>query len=127
MGFFGRDHRSLFRLQEGSVDSRAVVAIMDTFIRQVAHPQHFTVIVLDNASIHTSALFKDPLERWLQQRVIVYWRPTYSPELNRIEILWRKIKYEWLPLSAFGSIHTIRAALANITDNIGSKYRISFG
>ncbi|MCW4153826.1 transposase, partial [Halomonas sp. 18H] len=26
--------------------------------------------------------------------------PAYSPELNLIEILWRQMKYAWLPLSA---------------------------
>ena len=38
-------------------------------------------------------------------------------ELNRIEILWRKIKYEWLPLSAFGSIQPIKTALGDIIIN----------
>lgn len=109
----------MFHLREGRIDSRAVIESLDAFVRQVAQPQRFTIIVLDNASIHTGALFKDPLERRLRQRVIICWLPTYSPELNLVEILWRKIKYEWLPLSAFGSIQAIKTALAEITDNIG--------
>ena len=127
MGFFSRDHRHDLHLLEEHVNSRTVIDLIDGFIQRRAHPQRFTLIVLDNASIHTSVLFNAQLERWLRQRVIIYWLPTYSPELNRIEILWRKIKYEGLPLSAFGSIQTIKTALCDIINNLGLKYRINFG
>lgn len=127
MGFFSRDHRHDLHLLEERVNSRTVIDLIDGFIQRRAHPQRFTLIVLDNASIHTSVLFNAQLERWLRQRVIIYWLPTYSPELNRIEILWRKIKYEGLPLSAFGSIQTIKTALCDIINNLGLKYRINFG
>lgn len=93
MGFFSRDHRHDLHLLEERVNSRTVIDLIDGFIQRRAHPQRFALIVLDNASIHTSVLFNAQLERWLRQRVIVYWLPTYSPELNRIEILWRKTQY----------------------------------
>ncbi|MDD5275924.1 MAG: transposase [Methylovulum sp.] len=35
--------------------------------------------------------------RWTWNFLPIYFLPPYSPELSRIEILWRKIKYEWLP------------------------------
>jgi len=38
------------------------------------------------------------VERWLAKGVGVHFLPPYCPESNQIEILWRKIKYEWLPL-----------------------------
>ena len=53
-------------------------------------------------------------------------RPTYSPELNLIEILWRKIKYEWMPFSAYQSLKHLDQALGNILKNFGSEYRIQF-
>ena len=126
MGFFNREHVSHIRITQGYVDSQTVIDAIDEFIAQVANPQRLTVIVLDNASIHTSELFELQEERWLCQRVIIHRLPTYSPELNLIEILWRKIKYEWLPLAAFGSIQAIKAALEEIIENIGGKYRINF-
>jgi hypothetical protein len=127
MGFFNRDQVSHMRTIEGRVDSQRVIDAIDDFIGQVADPQRFTFIVLDNASIHTSRLFERQLQRWFCQQVIIYGLPTYSPELNLIEILWRKIKYEWLPLNAFGCIRAIKAALDEIIPNIGGKYRINFG
>ncbi|MDR1180459.1 MAG: transposase, partial [Bacteroidales bacterium] len=30
-----------------------------------------------------------------------FFLPPYSPELNKIEILWRFIKYKWLPFEPF--------------------------
>ena len=29
------------------------------------------------------------------------WLPTYSPQLNSIEILWRFMKYEWIETEAY--------------------------
>jgi hypothetical protein len=33
--------------------------------------------------------------------LIIKYLPPYSPELNLIEILWRFMKYYWLPFSAY--------------------------
>jgi hypothetical protein len=43
-----------------------------------------------------------------------------------VEILWRKIKYEWLPLDAYLNFKTLTASLFEILKGIGSKYRITF-
>jgi len=53
-------------------------------------------------------------------------RVPYSPELNLIEILWRKIKYNWLPLRAYLSFDHLQSELKNILDQFGSKYKITF-
>ncbi len=39
--------------------------------------------------------------KWHRPKLSIYRIPPYSPELNMIEIVWRKIKYEWLPFSAY--------------------------
>ena len=52
--------------------------------------------------------------------------PPYCPALNLIEILWRKLKYEWLPLSAYGSFKQLTETLENTLKQIGSKYLLSF-
>ena len=53
--------------------------------------------------------------------------PPYCPELNLIEILWRKIKYEWLPLSAYQSFKDLEDALHEVLKGVGVKYQLSFG
>jgi transposase len=58
---------------------------------------------LDNASVQTRHAFLSHADEWMQRGVCLHFLPPYSPELNPIEILWRKIKYEWLPLDAYTS------------------------
>ncbi|MGO0305073.1 transposase [Endozoicomonas acroporae] len=59
----------------------------------------YTIVMVDNASIHTSHKFKEKIADWMiEKKLIVCYLPTYSPELNLIEILWKKMKYEWLNL-----------------------------
>src|SRR5207253_8317820 len=61
--------------------------------------------VIDNASVHTSEEFAECLPRWKKQGLIIKYLSTYSPELNLIEILWRNIKYTWLPFSAYQGLN----------------------
>ena len=57
--------------------------------------------------------------------IIKYLSP-YSPELNLIEILWRRIKYTWLPFSAYTCLNALSEALETILSQVGSKYQITF-
>ncbi len=68
------------------------------FSQQIKKP---TTLVIDNASTHTSHEFNDILKGWKGKGLTIYRIPPYSPELNIIEMVWRKIKYEWLPFSAY--------------------------
>ena len=52
--------------------------------------------------------------------------PSYSPELNLIELLWQAIKYRWLPFSAHESFQALREALEEILLGIGTQYCITF-
>lgn len=49
-----------------------------------------------------------------------------SPHLNPIEILWRKIKYEWLTYEAIESQQALDEELSNILRKVGSQYTIKF-
>ncbi len=90
-----------------------------------------TVIVLDNASIHTAAIIKERLAIWQERGLFVFYLPRYSPHLNIAEVLWRKLKYEWLsPLdyvSKENLFYTVRQALAAVGTNLRinfSKFRL---
>ena len=81
---------------------------------------------MDNASVHTSEEFEECLPQWKKQGLIIKYLPPYSPELNLIEILWRNIKYTWLPFSAYQCLNALGEALEHILKNFGSKYQITF-
>jgi len=108
---------------EGSVNSSVVAASVDQFAKTLMKK---TGVILDNASIHTSQEFKENLGKWEQQGLIIQPIAAYSPELNLIEILWLKIKDEWMPFSAYTSLSALKEALFEILANIGEKYKINF-
>src|SRR6266498_1393216 len=57
--------------------------------------------------------------------IIVKYLPSYAPELNLIEILWRFMKYYWLPFSAYTSFQRLSEAVAEILTRIGTDYTIN--
>jgi hypothetical protein len=123
LGFFNLHNQFHSFAFQGSIDAHTVVHCFDLFHQQQQKP---ALVVVDNAPIHTSEDFEEELDRWEKEDLYVKFLPPYSPELNLIEILWRKIKYEWLPLDAYQNFKTLTASLFDVLKGIGSKYRITF-
>jgi len=89
-------------------------------------PDTFAVVVLDNASMHRSKAFRRKRVEWMSQRVHLIYLSAYSPELNLIEILWRQMKYAWLPLSAYLSFDHLSKEVCRLLDGYGSECTINF-
>jgi transposase len=85
-----------------------------------------TVIVLDNAPVHRSQEFEEKIEEWEKRGLKIYFLPGYCPSLNKIEMLWKKLKYEWLSWEAYSSQKNLNQELDSILSQIGSKYLVSF-
>ena len=82
---------------------------------------------MNAASIHTSHKFREKIADWMiEKKLIVCFLPTHSPELNLIEILWRKVKYEWLNLLSIMSFKEFEQEVKDVFDSFGQEYRISF-
>lgn len=123
LGFMNKDCDFQSFVFEDSINSAVVVACIDQFAKSLKRE---TVLVIDNAPIHTSAEFIENIEKWKAQGLTIVPIAPYSPELNLIEILWRKIKYEWMLFSAYDSFQSLRANLFDILANIGKTYIINF-
>jgi hypothetical protein len=108
---------------EGSIDSAVLISCFDDYCQKMSKP---ALIVLDNAPIQTSAAVEAQIKRWEEQGLYLLFLPPYCPELNLIEILWRKIKYEWLPFTAYQSFKDLSEALDEVLRGVGSKYRLNF-
>jgi transposase len=85
-----------------------------------------SVLVLDNARIHRSKLMQSKLAEWEEKGFYIFNLPAYSPHLNIIEILWRKMKYEWLKPSDYLSFESLIKAVKEILSNLGTQYKINF-
>jgi len=83
-------------------------------------------LVLDNARIHHRAAFQARLQHWEDQDVHLFYLPTYSPHLNKIETRWRKIKYEWLRPEAYANFKALKTAVWHILDRVSLQYTIQF-
>jgi transposase len=123
LGFYSTDNRFHPYVFEDTVNSATVAACFDSFCQTLKQP---TVVVMDQAPIHTSHEFRARLARWEEKGLFVYLLSAYSPELNLIEILWRMIKYHWLPFNAYNSYKDLMRELCKVLKSIGSKYQINF-
>jgi transposase len=123
LGFMNRKNDLHTYMFDQSIHTGVVITCFDAFCKTIKQK---TVVMIDNASIHTSEDFEDRIPHWKQQGLIIKYLPTYSPELNLIEILWRRIKYDWLPFSAYQCLNAMIEALEDILSHVGSKYQITF-
>lgn len=123
LGFFNLHHEFHSFAFEGAINSHIVTGCFDLFSQRLERP---ALVLIDNAPIHTSDEFEEEIKRWEEEDLYVKFLPPYCPELNLIEILWRKIKYDWLPLDAYQGFKKMTEALFEVIRGIGSKYRITF-
>lgn len=83
------------------------------------------VVILDNASIHTAKKL-EPYWGLLEEKGMrFYFLPPYSPELNRIELLWHKMKYEWLNFKLY-TPDELERAIDEIGQGFGNLYKLTF-
>lgn len=101
------------KIFEQTINADITIEFMNNFANQISKK---TVVILNNTPIHKSKKFISNLSRWREQYLYVYFLPPYSTELNKIDILWRFIKYEWIPLDALSKLSkSQRTTKRNIT------------
>ncbi len=108
---------------EDSTDSNVVIWCLDNIAQRI---ERETVIVLDNSPIHRSEEFTEKIQEWAKLGLKIYFLPAYCPSLNKIEMLWEKIKYDWLSWEAYSSYKNLCEELDKVLSQIGSKYLITF-
>jgi len=112
-----------FQVLESTFNTDKIIDFMNSFVDQTVKK---TVVILDNCPIHKSRKFMAKMEEWKEKDVLIYFLPPYSPELNLIEILWRRIKYNWIPLDAYLCFQNLKERLSFVLNNFGKKYDIIF-
>ncbi len=116
LGFEQPDGTVVSYLHKGYVNSQRVIAVFDDYVKRIDGE---TVVVLDNASCHTSGAFQAACERWAEAGLFVYNLSPYSPELNSIERFWRKLKHQLLPETAWSRFQVLLADLTAALNRFG--------
>lgn len=113
---------------EGSIDSQTAITLIESFCsernKQADLPPAYMVI--DNAPIHSSRAFREKERGWQERGLCIKRIPTYCPELNLIEILWRNIKYDWLPFDAYTTFEKLVEQVDSIIQKVGKDFVINF-
>lgn len=81
--------RMLFRIEKKTVNSETFIDFLKQIMRN--HKLRKIIIVTDNSMTHISAMTKKFLEQ-NKNKLAVYLLPTYSPDLNPDEEVWKYLK-----------------------------------
>ncbi|AYA40056.1 hypothetical protein D3790_05950 [Xenorhabdus nematophila] len=84
-----------------------------------------TFLVLDNARIHHHIETKREVEWLREHNLFLLYLPTYSPELNLIEIVWKQAKYHWRRFMTWTQ-ETMEEEINALLGGYGEKYAINF-
>ena len=124
-GLLSPDNQLACYPTEQTTNAEFIIQCIDHFLdNKVKRP---TVIILDNAPIHTAKIMMNKRKEWENKDLFLFFLPKYSPHINRIETLWRKVKYEWLKPQHYKSWGTLKRAVKDILASFGSDlYNINF-
>jgi len=122
-GLFRRSNQSWTATSEKPIDAAFVVEQLERFSFSLSR---LTVVVLDNARIHTGKKMGERIQAWQRRGLFVFYLPTYSPHLNIAETVWRKLKYEWLAAEDYESRGHLQYAVRQALAAFGKSLKIKF-
>jgi len=122
-GLLTRSNKSWMATSEKTIDAAFVVEQLERFSFSLSK---LTVVVLDNARIHTGKKMGERIQAWRRRGLFVFYLPTYSPHLNIAETLWRKLKYEWLSAEDYESKEHLQYAVRQALSAFGKSLKIRF-
>lgn len=123
LGLLNRENELYSYIFETKISSEIVINFLDLYVQNI---KKLTVVVLDNAPIHRSKAFQKKISEWRKKKMEIFWLPTYSPQLNLIEILWRFMKYEWIETKAYACWQNLTQYVEHIIRFFGDRYVINF-
>jgi len=123
LGLLNTQNELVYEVYTGTTKSDRVIQFLDQFSQTL---KITTVVVLDQASIHTSDQMIEKLEEWRRNKLEIFWLPTYSPQFNLIEILWKFMKYEWIEVEAYKDWKNLVEYVKKVLGNVGHEYVINF-
>ncbi len=122
-GLFTRSNKAVVATSEHSITAEFVIKQLEGLSFSI---KQTTVVVLDNARIHTGKQMRERIGYWQQRGLFIFYLPTYSPHLNIAETVWRKLKYEWLAAPDYEDGQRLRYSVRQILNEFGKSLRINF-
>jgi hypothetical protein len=123
LGFVSRQNRLHHFATQQTMTAQFFVQSVEALLPTLSCP---TVLVLDNATVHRSKLVRAKRAEWKKRGLRLLFLPPYSPHLNKIETLWRMVKYRWLDCGAYRDFATLCQRVLDVLTQVGTEYTISF-
>lgn len=118
-GLISRNNQIYYQTCRQKLTAEFIAEQLEQFSFTIHKP---TVVVLDNARIHTARKVKERLQEWQARGLYLFYLPPYSPHLNICERVWKELKARWLRpedyLSADTLFYTATLALAAISKSL---------
>lgn len=112
-----------FATTKACIDSVFVVEQLEELSFAI---ERVTVVVLDNAPVHKSKSMQERRAFWEERGLFLFYLPPYSPQLNITEVLWRKLKYEWLQPADYACVQTLFYQTRQALAAVGTLLSINF-
>jgi transposase len=122
-GLFTRSNRAVVAISQDSITAEFVIGQLERLSFAI---EKITVVVLDNARIHTGRQMRERIGYWQQRGLFIFYLPTYSPHLKIAETVWRKLKYEWLAPTDYEDGQRLRYSVKQALNEFGKSLRINF-
>ena len=81
--------RMVFRIEKGNVTSKTFTDFLKQIMKN--HPWRKIIVVTDNSPTHTAKAVQEFIKN-NKSKIAIYFLPTYSPDLNPDEDVWRYLK-----------------------------------
>ena len=81
------------------------------YLRRLPPSRVPRVVVMDNASIHTCKAFKAHRHKLTQQGIYLDYLPGYSPELNKIEAIFKQLKHHHMSKPSYKTKNELHEAV----------------
>lgn len=118
-----RANECRFETTRETINARFIVEQLDGLSFGL---KRVTVVVLDNAPVHVAKLVKERKPFWQERGLFVFYLPCYSPHLNIAEVLWRKLKYQWLRPQDYLDTQTLFYQVRQALAAVGTLLQIHF-
>jgi len=122
-GILSRDNKFFSKTSTKTINTDFILDFFEEFSFKI---QKQTVIILDNARIHTAQKVKERLEYWQKRGLYIFYLPPYSPHLNIIERVWKELKARWLKPEDYVSFDDLQYATTNCLNQVGKSLTIKF-